>query len=196
MRARSPTSSTGAVAPPIYQTSTYAQMASGSRARLRVRADPEPDPGAARAGRRGLRAVATGSRLRAGWWPRPRSLNWPPPARRSWSATTSTAGRSVTSSASTGRRDPGMRAPSTWPAGPEPCGRCSTSGPALSRSSRRRRNPLLQDAGLHIPRARRRRPLGSGRAQAGRPPSPAGRPQHVRLARAAATAPAGRGRSR
>ena len=55
---------TGAVSPPIYQTSTYAQDGVGRpRRRLRVRAVAEPDARAARAGGRRARGRArTGSR--------------------------------------------------------------------------------------------------------------------------------------
>ena len=97
---------TGAVSPPIYQTSTYAQDGVGRpRARLRVRALPEPDPRAARAGGRGARGRRrTGSRSPAARRRPRRSPSSRRPARRSSSATTSTAARSAISSGSTGRR--------------------------------------------------------------------------------------------
>ena len=59
---------TGAVSPPIYQTSTYAPGRRRPAARrLRLRAEPEPDPRAARAGGRGARGRrATGSPSPAG----------------------------------------------------------------------------------------------------------------------------------
>ncbi len=62
-----PDEATGAVAPPIYQTSTYAQDARrGHPGRLRVRPDPEPDPRAPRAGGRDPRGRRVRRRLLVG----------------------------------------------------------------------------------------------------------------------------------
>ena len=96
---------TGAVSPPIYQTSTYAQ--DGRRAadrRLRLRADEEPDPRPPRARRGGPRGrrLRDRLRLRLGGDGRDRRARGAR-RRRSSSATTSTAARSATWSGSAAR---------------------------------------------------------------------------------------------
>ena len=131
---------TGAVSPPIYQTSTYAQDGVGRpRGGYEYARSPEPDPRAARAGGRGARRRPPRDRVRQrAPRRRRRSPSSRPTATRSSSATTSTAARTATSSGSTGRTGVDARYVDLPRRAGRALGGARPSGRASSGSRRRR----------------------------------------------------------
>ena len=150
---------TGAVAPPIYQTSTYAQEASVGRPAATSTPGARTRPASDSSGRSPRsRAAGTGSRSRAAPPRRPRSPSSSLRARRSSPATTCTAAPGATSSGSPGH------------AGSRPAGGTSPPiRPGSLRDGLDAHDParLARDAVEPAPEGHRHR---GGRGTARRPP--------------------------